>query len=164
MALNFPAPRFSIGTFSTPIGWPRSSVAVQVIKSKVAGSAPAVKTSRAAALLAPGDVRRLELAPELGLVLTTSGALTRAEEVLTEVIEHGDGVPQSVVLAARIERVLLRSRSDPRGGWEEDLALIEVALPGLESATDLDRRGHRAVARGWFLLRTSGPSPPTRGG
>ena len=50
---------------------------------------------RAAALLAPGDVRRLELAPELGLVLTASGALSRAEEVLTEVIEHGDGVPQS---------------------------------------------------------------------
>ena len=107
---------------------------------------------RADALLAPGDVRRLELAPELGLVLTTSGALSRAEEVLTEVIEHGDGVPQSVVLAARIERVLLRSRSDPRGDWEEDLALIEVALPGLEAAADLDRRGHRAVARGWFLI------------
>ena len=107
---------------------------------------------RAGALLAPGDVRRLDLAPELGLVLTTSGALSRAEEVLTEVIEHGDGVPQSVVLAARIERVLLRSRSDPRGGWEEDLALIEVALPGLESAADLDRRGHRAIARGWFLI------------
>ena len=107
---------------------------------------------RAGALLAPRDVRRLDLAPELGLVLTTSGALSRAEEVLTEVIEHGDGVPQSVVLAARIERVLLRSRSDPRGDWEEDLALIEVALPGLESAADLDRRGHRAVARGWFLI------------
>ena len=103
-------------------------------------------------MLPPGDVRRLELAPELGLVLTASGALSRAEEVLTEVIEHGDGVPQSVVLAARIERVALRLRSDPRGGWEEDLALVEAALPGLESAADLDRRGHRAVARGWFLL------------
>ena len=43
---------------------------------------------RAAALLAPGDVRRLDLAPELGLVLTASGALSRAEEVLTEVIER----------------------------------------------------------------------------
>ena len=108
---------------------------------------------RAAALLLPGDVRRLELAPELGLVLTASGALSRAEEVLTGVIEHGDGVPQSVVLAARIERVALRLRSDPRGGWEEDLALVENALPGLEAAADLDRRGHRAVARGWFHAR-----------
>jgi len=107
---------------------------------------------RAAALLAPADARRLELAPELGLVLTVSGALSQAEEVLTEVIERTDGVPQPVVLAARIERVALRLRSDPRGGWEDDLALIEVALPGLEAAADLDRRGHRAIARGWFLL------------
>ena len=108
---------------------------------------------RASALLLPGDVRRLELAPELGLVLTASGALSRAEDVLTGVIEHGDGVPQSVVFAARIERVALRLRSDPRGGWEEDLALVENALPGLEAAADLDRRGHRAVARGWFHAR-----------
>ena len=107
---------------------------------------------RASALLLPGDVRRLELAPELGLVLTASGALSRAEDVLTGVIEHGDGVPQSVVFAARIERVALRLRSDPRGGWEEDLALVESALPGLEAAADLDRRAHRAVARGWSML------------
>ena len=103
-------------------------------------------------MLTPGDARRFDLAPELGLVLTASGALSRAEEVLTEVIEHGDGVPQSVVLAARIERVALRLRSDPRGGWEEDIALVEDALPGLEAAADLDRREHRAIARGWSLL------------
>ena len=103
-------------------------------------------------MLAPGDVRRLELAPEFGLVLTLSGALSRAEEVLTDVIERTDGVPQVVMLAARIERVALRLRSDPRGGWEEDLALVEAALPGLEAAPDLDRRGHRAIARGWSLL------------
>ena len=107
---------------------------------------------RAAALLEPGDVRRLELAPELGLVLTVSGALSQAEEVLTEVLERSDGVPQVVMLAARIERVALRLRSDPRGGWEDDLGLVENALPGLEAAVDLDRRGHRALARGWFLV------------
>jgi tetratricopeptide (TPR) repeat protein len=107
---------------------------------------------RAAALLDSGDSRLLELAPELGLVLTASGALSSAEEVLTEVIDGTDDVPPPVVLAARIERVALRLRSDPRGGWEEDLALVEAALPGLEAAADLDRRGHRAIARGWFLI------------
>ena len=107
---------------------------------------------RASELLARGDVRRLELAPELGLVLTVSGALSRAEEVLTEVIDGTDGVPQLVELAARIERVALRLRTDPRGGWEEDLALVEATLPGLEAAADLGRQGHRALARGWFLL------------
>ena len=56
------------------------------------------------------------------------------------------------MLAARIERVALRLRSDPRGGWEEDLGLVEDALPGLEAAADVDRRGHRAIARGCFLL------------
>ena len=56
------------------------------------------------------------------------------------------------MLAARIERVALRLRSDPRGGWEDDLALVETALPGLAAAADLDRRGHRAIARGWFLV------------
>jgi tetratricopeptide (TPR) repeat protein len=107
---------------------------------------------RAAALLAPSDVRRLELAPELGLVLTISGALSRAEEVLTEVIERSEGVPQPVVLAARIERVALRVRSDPRGGWEEDFELVETALPGLGATPELDLRGHRTLARGWFLV------------
>jgi tetratricopeptide (TPR) repeat protein len=107
---------------------------------------------RANAVLAPGDVRRVGLAPELGLVLTASGALTRAEEVLTEVIERTDGVSQSVVLEARIERVALRLFSEPRGGWEEDFALVEAALPGLEAAADLDRRGHRAIAHGWVLI------------
>ena len=118
-----------------------------------APSAAATFTQRGRCSSAPphcwhsADVRRLELAPELGLVLTTSGALSRAEEVLTEVIEHGDGVTQPVVLAARIERVALRVRSDPRGGWEEDLALIEVALPGLESTPELDRRDTARRAR-----------------
>jgi class 3 adenylate cyclase/tetratricopeptide (TPR) repeat protein len=107
---------------------------------------------RAAELLAPGDVRRLELAPELGLVLTASGALSRAELVLTDVIERSEGVSQLVALAARIERVALRVRSVPRGGWEEDLELIEAALPEVEAATDLGRQGHRTLARGWFQL------------
>ena len=40
------------------------------------------------------------------------------------------------MLAARIERVALRLRSDPRGGWEDDLGLVETALPGLEAAAD----------------------------
>ena len=41
---------------------------------------------RAAGLLSEDDPRRLELAPELGLVLTEVGQLARAEEILTEAI------------------------------------------------------------------------------
>ena len=120
---------------------------------------------RAAALLAPGDVRRLELAPELGLVLTVSGALSWAEEVLTEVIERTDGVPQAVVLAARIERVALRLRSDPRGGWEEDLALVEAALPGTRGSgrSRSPRTPCRSRAAGSWSALSAGSGPGASG-
>ena len=99
---------------------------------------------RAAALLPGGDPRRLEVAPELALVLTEAGELARAEELLTDVLDAEPGL-----LAARIERVALRVRSDPRGGWERDLELVEEALPALEAH---DARTHRTLARGWFLV------------
>ncbi|NUT56615.1 MAG: AAA family ATPase [Thermoleophilia bacterium] len=105
---------------------------------------------RASALLATDDPRDAELVPELGLVLTVSGELAAAEAVLSSVIERDDA-PAPVRLAARIERVALRLRSDPRGGWEHDLRLVEDALPALEAET-LDRPAHRALARGWFLV------------
>ena len=108
---------------------------------------------RASALLGEEDPRRFELAPELGLVLIESGELEGAEELLTGLIERtGDGIAESVRLAARIERVALRVRSDPRGGWEDDLEIVEAALPTLEAQPDVDRRGHRTLARGWFLV------------
>ena len=107
---------------------------------------------RAAALLAEDDVRRLELVPELGLVLTESGELTRAEEVLSALLDGRAGADEALVLAARIERVALRLRSDPRGGWERDLQLVEEALPALEERVPHDASTHRALARGWFLV------------
>ena len=106
---------------------------------------------RAARLLAEDDRRFVDLVPELGLVLTLSGRLTDAESVLTGLIERAEA-PSPARLAARIERVALRLRSDPRGGWEDDLRLVEEALPALAAEPQLDRRGHRALARGWFLV------------
>jgi tetratricopeptide (TPR) repeat protein len=105
---------------------------------------------RAAGLLADDDPRRSELAPELGLVLTVSGDFAEAESILSAAI-RSEAVPEAIRLAARIERVALRLRSDPRGGWEEDLRLVEIALPRLEAAK-LDRLGHRTLGRGWFLV------------
>jgi class 3 adenylate cyclase/tetratricopeptide (TPR) repeat protein len=106
---------------------------------------------RAAALLPDRDPRRDELVPELGLVLTEAGELTRAEELLSALVD-GPGNEGAVVLAARSERVALRLRSDPRGGWEHDLALVEAALPALEQSDGHSAAGHRTLARGWFLV------------
>ena len=106
---------------------------------------------RAGRLLAQEDPRRDELIPELGLVLTISGDFSDAETALSGLIDR-ESAPEAARLAARIERVALRLRSDPRGGWEEDLRLVEAALPALEVEPRLDRLGHRTLARGWFLI------------
>jgi class 3 adenylate cyclase/tetratricopeptide (TPR) repeat protein len=104
---------------------------------------------RAAALLSEDEPLRLELVPELGLALTESGELARAEELLTGLIDRTDnGATDLVRLAARIERVGLRLRSDPRGGWDADLELVEAALPTLQPSA----RSHQTLARGWFLV------------
>lgn len=107
---------------------------------------------RAAALLPDDDPRRLELVPELGLVLTESGELARAEEILSELLDRPERADEIVELAAQIERAALRLRSDPRGGWERDLELVEAALPSVEAAVGQDPRAQRALARGWFLV------------
>ncbi|MBA2462344.1 MAG: AAA family ATPase [Actinobacteria bacterium] len=107
---------------------------------------------RATTLLPPDDPRRLELLPELGLVLTEAGELARAEQILTEVITRDGGVSESVKLGAQIERAALRLKSDPRGGWEQDLELVEASLPTLEAAAEPDAQTHRALGRGWFLV------------
>ncbi len=107
---------------------------------------------RATALLPDDDPRRLELAPELGLVLTEAGQLARAEQVLSKAIAAPNGAGGIVTLAAQIERAALRLRSAPRGGWERDLELVERVLPSLEDAADSDRTVHRALGRGWYLV------------
>ncbi len=106
---------------------------------------------RAVALLPEDHPHRLELVPELGLVLTESGELARAEDLLSALLERAD-VSEIVRLAARIERAALRLRSDPRGGWEDDLEQVEKTLPWLEEMPDPQRRAHRVLARGWFLV------------
>ena len=106
---------------------------------------------RAAALLPEGDERRQRLAPDLGLALTEAGRLMHAESVLSAALED-PGAHEAVALAARIERVALRLRSDPRDGWERDLELVEAALPALHERGEHDAATHRALARGWFLV------------
>ena len=106
---------------------------------------------RAAALLPERDPRRLALVPELALVLTEAGALTSAEELLSSLLDD-PSVDGALVLAARSERVALRLLSDPRGGWERDLELVEAVLPGLESSDGNDPAAHRILARGWYLV------------
>ena len=90
--------------------------------------------------------------PELGLALTEVGELALAERVLSKTIAARGSAGEIVTLAAQIERAALRLRSDPRGGWEDDLELVESALPSLEAAVDSDRAAHRALGRGWFLV------------
>ena len=108
---------------------------------------------RAAALFDPDDPRRLELVPELGLLLTETGELAGAEEVLSELLARPEGAVGEIVrLTAQIERAALRLKSDPRGGWESDLELVEEALPPLEAAPEPGPMTHRALARGWFLV------------
>jgi tetratricopeptide (TPR) repeat protein len=106
---------------------------------------------RASELLAADDPRYAEVVPELGLVRTVTGEFGGAETVLSGLIEQ-EAASERARLAARIERVALRLRSDPRGGWEEDLRLVEAALPALEAEPRLDRHDHRALGRGWFLI------------
>ena len=106
---------------------------------------------RAAALLPERDPRRLALVPELGLVLTEAGALTRAEELLSSLVDD-PSVDGTLVLAARSERVALRLLSDPRGGWERDLEIVEAALPALDAENEHDAAAHRRLARGWYLV------------
>jgi tetratricopeptide (TPR) repeat protein len=84
-------------------------------------------------------------------VRTVSGDFSGAETVLSGLIDR-DSAPERVRLAARIERVALRLRSDPRGGWEEDLRLVEAALPALGAEQQLDRHSHRALGRYWLLV------------
>ena len=108
---------------------------------------------RAAALLPPEDPRCLELVPELGLTLTEAGQLAQAEIVLSDLLARPEGTVEEIVrLGARIERAALRLKSDPRGGWEPDLELVQASLPALESDADRDGRTHRTLARGWFLV------------
>ncbi len=69
---------------------------------------------RAAALLPEDDARRLELMPELGLVLTETGQLALAERVLSEAIAAPNGgAGEIVTLAAQIERAALQAPQRP---------------------------------------------------
>jgi class 3 adenylate cyclase/tetratricopeptide (TPR) repeat protein len=108
---------------------------------------------RAVSPLAPGDPRRLELVPELALTLSEAGELAEAEALLSELLARAEAeVDELTRLGARIERAALRLKSDPRGGWDSDLGLVQASLPALEARPDPDARLHRTLARGWFLV------------
>jgi class 3 adenylate cyclase/tetratricopeptide (TPR) repeat protein len=102
---------------------------------------------RATALLAVEAPLRRELTCELGVALGTAGEPLRAEEVLAEAVDVAQRVgDRRIELRARIELTASRLLTDPQDRAQELLALVDEALPELESFED-----GRALGRAWML-------------
>jgi len=102
---------------------------------------------RAAELLPPSAVARLELLCELGLALRTAGEIERADTVLQEAAElAGAAREQRIELRARIELANTRLSREPEGGAEELLDLLDHAIPVFEDFGD-----DRSLGRAWLL-------------
>ena len=118
---------------------------------------------RAAALLARRTtLARLELVPELGLVLTESGAARlAAEEVLSEVIERTERRRREIVGSRRGSSASRSgSAAIPRGGWERRPRARRGRPAGLEARRSRSARTPRARAR----LVPRRPRPRALGG
>ncbi len=92
----------------------------------------------------------LDLVPELGLVLTPSGAARDAESVLTEADRPRRARRTGAARGPdRARRARLRSDPVRMGG---DLRLVEAAAARARGGPGSTASGHRALARGWFLV------------
>jgi predicted ATPase/class 3 adenylate cyclase len=100
---------------------------------------------RAVALLPGDDEERASLLPDLAHALTGIGEFAKAESVLTDALEVSERHRYATVAAyARLERIFLRSFSDPEGAFTEGLDESERALKVFERLGD-----DRGAAKAW---------------
>jgi predicted ATPase/class 3 adenylate cyclase len=104
--------------------------------------------TRAASVSQADRPLRLAILPDLGAVLTLSGDLVRAEEVLTEAIDGAATEDDQPVLArALIEQTQLRTLTQTKGDPGTLARVASFAIPALEEVAD-----HAGLARAWELL------------
>ncbi|HEX9411783.1 MAG TPA: adenylate/guanylate cyclase domain-containing protein [Actinomycetota bacterium] len=103
---------------------------------------------RAAALLAPRDIGRLELLADLGLALLESGEYARADDVLEEATRAADESGNDRMKAhATIASMRVRLQTNPEGIVEEILRASKRIIPLFERIED-----HQGLARVWNLV------------
>jgi len=92
---------------------------------------------RATDLLASDSLERAQLLPDLSEALMETGALARADELLTEAIRVADGAGDAGLRGhATIVRLLLMESTDPKGRSEVALREIERVIPAFEELGD----------------------------
>ncbi|TMK96741.1 MAG: tetratricopeptide repeat protein [Actinobacteria bacterium] len=103
---------------------------------------------RAAALLPPNDIGRLELLTDVGLALLESGEYSRADVVLAEATRAAEASGNERLKAhATIASLRVRLQTNPEGVAEESLHAAERIIPLFERIED-----HRGLARAWGLV------------
>jgi class 3 adenylate cyclase/tetratricopeptide (TPR) repeat protein len=91
---------------------------------------------RSVALLPPGDAFRLQLLPELGLVIDDAGRLEEAQALLADTIrEAGEAGDRRAEMRARIELATIRSAHTQEPS-SEVAQLVEAALEFFEGLGD----------------------------
>ena len=92
---------------------------------------------RATDLLAPESLERAQLLPDLSEASMETGALARADELLTEAIRVADDAQDAGLRGhATIVRLLLMESTDPKGRSEVALREIERVIPAFEELGD----------------------------
>jgi predicted ATPase/class 3 adenylate cyclase len=102
---------------------------------------------RATELLPEGSSQRAQLLPDLSEALMETGALARADELLTDAIRIADDVGDAGLRGhATIVRLLLMESTDPKGRSEVALRELELVIPAFEELDD-----HLGLARAYRL-------------
>jgi class 3 adenylate cyclase/tetratricopeptide (TPR) repeat protein len=112
-------------------------------------TAAASLLERAAALLAPDDLSRLALLPDLGEALVDTGDFARAEAVLADAVAGAEAAGDERLREdARLSLLLVRFfGADPESWTEHGESETVRAIPIFEAAGD-----DRALAKAWRLL------------
>ncbi len=93
--------------------------------------------TRATALMAPDEPRRLSLLPELARARMLSGDLGGAGEVLDEAVRRADAVGNASVAAhARLARIDLLGSTDPEDAYASVDEVLAEVKPVLQAASD----------------------------